>query len=82
MLQSGDVLTEDVEFDIHDSAYLDIAEISVLKSVGDNGYLEGVRRWIADGEGYTVDGDRALVDGEVAFLGHLAVLWVFEGEIG
>ena len=82
LLQAGDIFAEDVELQVDNGAYTDVAEVGVLEGVGDDGHLEGVARGIADGEGDAIDGDGALVDGEIAFLGHFAVFGIFEGEIG
>ena len=82
LLQAGDVFAEDVEFQVDDGAHTDVAEVGVLEGVGDDGHLEGVAGGVADGEADAIDGDGALVDGEVALLGHLAVFGIFEGEVG
>lgn len=82
MLQAGDVFSEDVELEVDDGAYTDVAEIGVLEGVGDDGHLEGVAGGVADGERDAIDGDTAFVDGEVALLSHLAVFGIFEGEVG
>ncbi len=49
-LQSCDILTENIEFDIHHGSYFDVAEVGVLSGVRDDGYGEGVVGWLADGE--------------------------------
>ena len=41
-LQSCDILTENIEFDIHHGSYFDVAEVGVLSGVRDDGYGEGV----------------------------------------
>ena len=82
LLQAGDVFAEDIELKVDDGAYVDVAKVGMLEGVGDDGHLEGIAGGIADSEADTIDGDAAFVDGEVALLGHLAIFWVFEGEIG
>ena len=82
LLQSCDVLAENVELDVDDRAHPDVAEIGVLHGVGDDGHLERVLRRVADGQRHAVDGDRTLVDREVAAARHGQVVLVFEGEVG
>ena len=82
LLQSRDVLAENVELDVDDRAHPDVAEIGVLHGVGDDGHLERVLGGVADGQRHTVDGDGTFVNGEIPFTSHFAVLLVFEGEVG
>ena len=56
LLQSRDVLAENVELDVDDRAHPDVAEIGVLHGVGDDGHLERVLRGAAHGERHAVDG--------------------------
>ena len=49
LLQAGDVFTKDVELEVDNRAYADVLEVGMLHGVGDDGYLEGVARGIADG---------------------------------
>ena len=48
LLQAGDILAEDVELDVDNCADVDVAEVGVLESVGDDGYLESVACWVAN----------------------------------
>ena len=82
LLQSGDIFAKNVKLDVDYRTYTDVAEVSVLESVGDDGYLEGVSCWIANREAYAINGNTAFVDSEIAFQCHLAVLRIFECEIG
>lgn len=82
LLQASDILSEDVELQVDDTPDADIAEVGVFKRIWDDGYLEGVSRGIADGKTNPIHGYTALVDGKVTLLGHLAVLGIFEGEVG
>ena len=82
LLQSGDIFAKNVKLDVDYRTYTDVAEVSVLESVGDDGYLEGVSCWIANREAYAINGNTAFVDSEIAFQCHLTVLWIFECEIG
>ena len=49
LLQTGNILADDVEFQIDDGAHFDVLKIGVLHCVGDDGYLEGVACGVADG---------------------------------
>ena len=81
-LEASDILAEYVEFDVHHSAYLDVAEVGVLTGVRDDGYRESIVGWVADGERYAIYGYAALINGEVALASHLLVQLIFEGEVG
>ena len=50
LLQSGDIFAKNVKLDVDYRTYTDVAEVSVLESVGDDGYLEGVASRVADGQ--------------------------------
>ena len=54
---AGNVLANDVEFQIDCTANLDCVEIGVVVSVWYYAYLKGVCRWVAYGQADTVDGD-------------------------
>ena len=81
LLQTGDVLADNVEFNVDDRSDADVLEVGVLHSVGDDGHLESITGGTADGEGDTIDGDAALVDRKVSVTGHLLVVIVLEGEV-
>ena len=49
LLQAGNILADDVEFQIDDGTYLDVLKIGVFHRVGDDGHLEGVAGGVADG---------------------------------
>ena len=76
---AGNVLANDVEFQIDCTANLDCVEISVVVSVWYYAYLKGIFRWVAYGQANTVDGDGALVNTEVSALYHLWCGMVAEG---
>jgi len=81
-LQTGYVFADDVELEVDDRAHADVLEVGVLKGVGDDGHLEGVACGVTDGERHAVDGDGALVDGEIAVASLVGIEVVGEGEIG
>ena len=54
----------------------------MLQGIGNDGYLECVICGIAYRERYAVDGDRTLVNGEIATKCHFLVLGILEGEVG
>ena len=53
----------------------------MLVGVGNDGHLEAVVLRVAHGEAHPVDGDRTLLNGHVAFGGHLGVEVVDEGVV-
>ena len=79
--QSANVFTYDVELKVDHRAYLDIVEIGILKSVRDNGHLEGVISGVAHCEAHTIHRNRALINGKVATLSHRLIESIFECEI-
>ena len=81
LLQTGNVLADNVIFNVDDRSDADVLEVGVLHSVGDDGHLESITGGMADGEGDTIDGDAALVDRKVSVTGHLWVVIVLEGEV-
>ena len=82
LLEAGDVFAKDVELKVDNGADADVLEIGMFHSVRNDGYLESALRRIANGERHAVNGDRTLVDGEVAATRHLWRIVVLEGEIG
>ena len=54
MLQPGDIFAEDVEFDVDDRSYANVAEVGMLEGVGDDGYLERVVGRVAYRQRYAV----------------------------
>lgn len=77
----GYVLSEDVKFDVYARAYLDVAEVGVLEGVRNDGDLERVGSGVAHGERHAIDGDRALVDGDISAAAHLLVGGIAEAEV-
>ena len=49
LLQAGNILANDVEFQVDDGTHFDVLKIGMLHRVGDDGYLEGVACGVADG---------------------------------
>ena len=82
MLQAGNVFANDVKLQVDNGADLDIAEVCMFESVGDDSHLESVLRGVAYRQTDAIDRDGTLVDGKVTMTRHLLVLFVFEGEIG
>ena len=81
-LEPRNVLAENVELDVHDASNLDVAEVGVLESVGDDGHLESVLRRVANRERHAIHRHAALVDGEIPAPSHRLVVGVLESEIG
>ena len=81
LLQTGDILADDVELQVDNTAHADILEVGVSKGVGDDRHLERVAGGPTDGERHTVDGHRALVYGEVAVERHLSIFLILKGEV-
>ena len=82
LLQTGNVLADDVELEVDNRSDADVLEVGMLHGVGDDGYLKRVLRGVADGQRYAVNSYAALIDREVAVASHLAVQLVLEGEVG
>ena len=78
---AADVFADDVELEVDDAADFDLVEVGVFVGVGDDGHLEAVILRVAYGEAHAVDRYRALLDGHVAFGGHLGVEVVDEGVV-
>ena len=55
--QSADVFADDVKLKVDHRTYLNIVEIGILKSVRDNGHLEGVISGVAHCKAYTIHRD-------------------------
>ena len=81
-IETGNVFAQDVKLQIDNGAHLNILEVGVLQGIGNDGYLECVICGIAYRERYAVDGDRTLVNGEIATKCHFLVLGILEGEVG
>ena len=60
---------------------MDILEIGVLESVGDNSHSEGIALGIAYRERHAIDCHAALVNSEISLVSHLGVNTIFKGEI-
>lgn len=82
LLQTCDILAEDVELKVDDRSDAYVAEIRMLEGVGYDGHLERVLCGVAYRETHTIDRYRSLVDGEVTVACHFAVEAVLEGEVG
>lgn len=80
MLQASNVLTDDVELEIHAGSNLDVVEIRVLVGVRDDAHLERVIAGVANRQAHAVDGDTALVDAKIAALCHFSIGSISEGE--
>ena len=81
MRQPGEILPDDVEFQIDFTANLEAVEVCMLKRIGNDGDLECIVRRVADGQRNAVDCYRAFVDGHVSALSHRLVERVLEREI-
>jgi hypothetical protein len=81
LVQTRYILAEYVELDVHACAHLDVAEVGVVVSVGDDSHGERVFCRVAHGERNAVHRYRSLVYCEVATLRHLAVELVLEGVV-
>ena len=81
-LESCDVLTENIEFDIHHGSYLNVAEVGILAGIRDDGYGEGVVGWLTYSERNAVHGYAALIYGEISLTRHLFVKLLLKSEVG
>lgn len=54
----------------------------MFKGVGDDGYLKAVGGRVANGKGYTIDGNRAFIYCKIAIESHFLVFLVFKSKIG
>ncbi len=85
LLHAGDVLADDVELDIDDTALLDIFEVGFLVGVWDDADTDITFAvhdvGFADSEAYAVDANRALVHSEIAAAYHIQTAVVFEAII-
>ena len=54
----------------------------MFKGVRDDGYLKAVGGRVANGKGYTIDGNRAFIYCKIAIESHFLVFLVFKSKIG
>ena len=80
LLKTGKILADDVEFEVYDRAFDNVAEIGVLEGVGYDGYTEARYGAVAHGETHAVYSHRAFFYGHIALESHFAGHIVFECE--
>lgn len=71
-------LAENVKFEVNACSGLDGVEVSMLEGVGNDVYLKRVVGRVAHGKAHTIDGDRTLIDREVAVACHFSVKRIFK----
>ena len=79
--ESCEVLPYDVKLKVHHGAFNDVVEVGEFVGVGDDGDLEAVALAVAYSKAGAVDGDAALLHGDIAFACHRWVNVVVEGVI-
>lgn len=78
---TADVFADNVEFEVHYTAFLDLVEIGMLVGVGNDRHLETVVLRVAYGEAYPVHGNRSFLYGHIAFGSHFGIEVVGEGIV-
>ena len=80
-IHASQVLADDIEFQIHDSTWLDGMEIGVLEGVGNNANLKGILCGATHGKAHTVHGNASLVHRKIASSHHIRRSLVLEREL-
>ena len=81
ILHARNVFPDDVKLDVHNRSHLDVLEVGMLKGVGNDAHLKGVRCGTAHGKAYAIDGYAPLVHGEIAMRHVCGLHRIAEGKL-